>query len=125
MYGLIDGSFFFFSERKAIGVTGYHGFGVDAGAFPRVKRGEDYAGILAIEERDRKALIPAGFLEGIEAEHAGLVDAFEPQFPQAVRNLEEFLDFVIELLGFVELVNQDFFKIGSVFAGEKYGEFLF
>lgn len=114
-----DHLLFFLGEGEAIGITQENGFGIDAGAFSGMERGEDNAGIFAIEEHDAEALIAPDFLERVETNHADLMKTFQAEFSQAIGNLKEFLNFLIELTHFRKLFDQHFFQVFAIFSREE------
>ena len=72
--GLADGLGFFIGEGDGRG-TGLDGLGVEAGHGSAVQAAENDAIAPAVEERDGKALVAAGFLEGVEPDEADALDA--------------------------------------------------
>ena len=125
MNSLGNSGFFFFGKREIGLFSQDNGLGINARAFASVERGDDYPGVFPVEERHAETLVAPDFLERIEAHNSCFMDAFHPELAQPVGNFEEFLDFPIQLLGFLQLVKKNFFQILGLFAGKKDMQFLF
>jgi hypothetical protein len=69
-------------------------------------------------------LVSPNFLERIEPYYLGLVQTLETEFTQAIGDLKEFLNFLIELTDLSQLFSKDTLKIRAVFSGKEGLELL-